>query len=183
MWYLLTILLGQQRVQEGFGKPTIGLVFGYHYAFCEQIQSSVPKSPHWGWVKRISNWNKLRYLTKGFFCCWDYFVTFRQRGMHLDRLAWFGLEIWPSNQRQEEEEWPGKGRGWNQMFALYFTPENSSRFIITHLVLQLRIKVALHQTLPQQPSWLESTPHLREPRRHEHNFKCKLNWGGSGENT
>ena len=35
--HLLLILLGQQRVQEGHGKPTTDLVFGYHYAFHEWI--------------------------------------------------------------------------------------------------------------------------------------------------
>lgn len=151
--------------------------------FMSGSQSIMPKSPYWGLVRRLFYQNKLRYQTKVPFCCEVYFVTFRQRETHLDKLAWLGLEIWPSNQRLEEDERPEKREGEKSNVHSVFHSRKQLAIIITHLVLQLRIKVALHQTLPKQPLWLESTPHLGEPRSHEPNFKCKLNWGGSRENT
>lgn len=164
-------------------NPLLGLQLALSMPFMRTSPSIVSKSPSRGLAGRISHQNKLRYLTKVSFCYWVYFVTFRQKRMHLDRLAWFGLELWPSNQRQEGEERPEKREGVKSDVHFIFHSRKQLTIIITHLVLQLRIKVALHQPLPKQPSWLESTPHLGELRRHEHNFKCKLNWGGSRKNT
>ena len=50
----------------------------------------------------------------------------------------------------EEEERPGKRQRIKSSIHSVFYPRKQLEIIITHLVLQLRIKVTLHQTLPKQ---------------------------------
>ena len=66
----------------------------------------------------------------------------------------------------EEEERPG-GRGGEIQHSLCILPRKQPAIIITHLVLQLRIKVTLHQTLPKQPVLIRkySTPWRTEETR------------------
>lgn len=126
--------------------------------------SIAPPCPHWGLGGRLSDQNNLRDLTKVFFLLSGiiFCYTHTERNA-LGEIGMIMLEIWPGCQRQEEEENPGKREGAKPNVPSVFLSRKLLTFIITHLVLQLRIKVALHQTLPEQPSWLESAPHLREP--------------------
>ena len=68
-------------------NPLLGLHLALSMPFMSTSPSIVSKSPSRGLVGRISHQNKLRYLTKVSFCCWVYSVTFREKRMHLDRLA------------------------------------------------------------------------------------------------
>lgn len=52
----------------------------------------------------------------------------------------------------EKEERPGKRDGVKSDVHSVFHSRKQLAIIITHLVSQLRIQVALHQTLPKQPS-------------------------------
>lgn len=52
----------------------------------------------------------------------------------------------------EEEEKPEKRDPVKSSVPSVFRSRKQLASLITHLVLQLRIKVALHQTLPRQPS-------------------------------
>jgi len=129
-------------------------------ALMSRSQSVVPKNPYWGLVGRLYHQNKLRYQNKVSFCCYVYFVTFRQKRLHLGKLTLCQWEIWPNNQKWKRKKGQERGRGVKSSIHSLLYPRKQPAIIITHLVLELRIKVTLHQTLPKQPVLIRkySTP-------------------------